>query len=266
VISKSWRSDFKLFLNLFKVSLRQWKLKRSEAEPLWRVKMLIIENPKYVKLAKVSVLTFLYFNEQAHVNLYVDSNTIKRVEKKFSHLKKLGKLTIVNIEGRYSSWQEAKVGIISNSEIPDSVYIDSDLRFNGKLTRFSETTVFFNEGNLNLKSSYLDIFTSLGIDTQKKEVKMYNSSIVYITKNDEKRLGLSVSHFKNFEKKLAFALRISEVSPNERLGIWRVREQLYISVSLSQNDVEVKSLKDSDARLDGSIVESVYYGATGLGY
>ena len=46
----------------------------------------------------------------------------------------------------------------------------------------------------------------------------------------------------------------------------RLMEQLTMSYFADEFGFEVKALKENDSRLDGSLVESAYFGSTGLGF
>ncbi len=228
---------------------------------------LVLQNIEYCRLAKISVLSFLYFHRNSRVKIFCDQVTSPYLKKIFRKEIKQGYVLVFDDELLGASWQEAKVVVISNLKAPYGIYIDADMRFNGQLELIQELNFFVEEFGLES----LHPFSLLGDlwhrFSEHNPCLMFNTSLIYNGGNNQEFFEkLTLKNFNRFEFDLKIEIENTNLKEEEKMQIWRLREQLFLSLIAQQLETKISFVKQSDSRLDGTIVESSYYGSTGLGF
>ena len=225
--------------------------------------LLVVARPDYIRFAEIATLSFFFYHPKSKVRIYCDSITIKETRMRFKREISKGQVKVELVKREELSWQEHKVEIILSLESKNHFFMDCDLRFNSKLPDLQAPLFFVREYNLCENIDMKNILNKLDRIKGHKEIFMWNSSFVYWDSYTSILLKTGLS-FSDFEKFLKYAL--SNITESKRNEIWRLREQLYLSVLAGLSGIPLNSLKSEDKRLDGSFLESVYFGSTGLSF
>ena len=141
--------------------------------------------------------------------------------------------------------------------------MDADLRWNGAIPETGGLTFFVDEFDMSEKSPYRQLLQTLKLDLS-RPISMKNTSFFTFQ-------GISISQEKLDAFKLAFEsypslLMQADIGSLDRTLIGRLSEQLTFSVQSELWEVPINYLKTSDGHMDGSFLESSYYGATGASF
>ena len=143
------------------------------------------------------------------------------------------------------------------------IFIDADMRWNGFLNLDKNIYFLVREFPLWKSSEYVDFFSSLKIELNEKKY-MWNTS--FFTFNSIRINEKIIKRMHEFYEKLTLNYESNGKDFNSNSIKERLIEQLTMSYFADEFGFEVKALKENDSRLDGSLVESAYFGSTGLGF
>jgi hypothetical protein len=225
--------------------------------------MLVVKKKDYAQVSQVCVLSFLKYHPNAKIIIHCDLIT-------FPRLKSIFKSEMLNAEvdlrcdmNSELSWQELKIKLICSLTLTESFYMDADLRWNAPLSLGSSPTFFVKEFKIHDNLEYQTAFRLLGQEWI-NECSMKNTSFFFwgqLVQNSviQKKLW---DNYTNLTK----AIEVSSLEGLVRVQLVRLSEQIAFSITLREKEHGVQYLKDSDEQMDGTFVESSYYGATGTSF
>lgn len=218
------------------------------------VHILIVNNDKYVKIAKVCIDSFIYYHPNAIINVHADEKTFALSRDSF-------KSKNVNVHLDCSSeetWQLAKLKLAINLSGTNQILMDADLKWNGPIRNIFKPTYFVREFTFNDKAEYLDLFKALGWDNylsySMKNTSFLSLAAVEISSEVAAKITKKINEFE-------VAVERSGLQDRHKSDLIRIAEQVALSLLFDDKDCEF--LKSSDRQFDGSLVESSYFGATG---
>jgi len=222
--------------------------------------LLAVKNPDYIRVAEIAIGSFLYHNPYSKVIIHCDKVTFPLAEKAYKYWVKKHKIEIVRRNEQFTTWQEQKIALlveIANKK--ENFYIDCDVRWNGPLELPISSSFYVDEFPLNDKSPFRELVSVLGITSE--DVHMLNTTFVY----------LHPGNFSDFElrtltlifKEINEACRENLVAKNDVEQVSRLAEQIAFSIFAKNSRRKFMALKKSDGHMDGSFLESSYFGATG---
>ena len=229
--------------------------------------LLVVKDPRYCFFARVCAFSFLHFHPNSSVVIHSDKFTHKRLSRAFR--KEIAR-NIVKVEPlvrEFDSWQEMKIFLISQIQSTKDFFVDADMRFRGVIPPLKNPTLFVREFKLSEMFPFSQLSEFWYRNSSKKVIWMFNSSFVWLGSNSsEITEKLDYMSFQKFEIELEDILSKSKLENEATNQIWRLREQIFLSLVASSSQQELVALKTSDARLDGQFLESAYFGSTGLGF
>ena len=247
-----------LFSNLF-WTLR-WNLGSAKSANLVEVTghLLIVKNADYVRVARICISSFLYFNPNAIIKIHCDQVTFKKCQAMVRLLKRKNQIRISQDQADQVQWQHSKLGLILNLSGTCDIYMDADLKWNGSLPVIKSTTFFVREFVLTSKLEYKELLEvmnlkELTLNTMKNTSFFSWNGSIAPEKITSQLFELWVFMLKKIEE--------MSVSESTKESLKRVSEQLCLSILIPES--ESNYLKDADAQFDGTFVESSYFGATG---
>lgn len=243
-----------------RVALIKWCTPRKKLGYRFVAHILAAKNGKYVTIAKTAVASFLYHNPNSQVVIHCDSFTYRFALSEFSYFIKRGSVAVINSNQGKDSWQKQKIELlceIANNE--SNFYMDCDVRWNGSLTLPEFCTSYVSEFQFNEKSPHLELLPYLNIDNH--EIEMLNTTFVYLYPGQFTENELHEIHNRHDEiLELCNSGVVAELDIEQ---IVRLSEQLGYSIFLSSSGRKHVALKSHDGHMDGSFLESSYFGATG---
>jgi hypothetical protein len=247
-----------LFSNLF-WTLR-WNLGSAKSANLVEVigHLLIVKNADYVRVARICISSFLYFNPNAIIQIHCDQVTFKKCQAMVRLLKRRKQIRISQDQADQVEWQHSKLGLILNLSGTCDIYMDADLKWNGSLPVIKSTTFFVREFVLMSKLEYKELLEAMNLQELTLNT-MKNTS--FFSWNGS--LAPEKIRSQLFELWGYMLQKIEEmsVSDSTKESLKRVSEQLCLSILVPES--ESNYLKDADSQFDGTFVESSYFGATG---
>jgi hypothetical protein len=251
------------------MQILKWRIFKSQnqSKKVYDVRVLVVDKLQYCYLSKIAILSFLYFHKDSVVTIVCDKTTQLALTKIFRSEIRNKSVKVELGDFKSSTWQGAKIELISTLNPGTGLYFDADLRFNGILNLEPELTFFVREFQLENLAPYLYLKSFWSRFDLKSCHFMLNTSMIYNgdVKNSFTNY-LDKDMFSNFERELESEFLSADLSDRNKRQIWRLREQLYLSLIAQKSGLKIKFLKEQDARLDGGIVESSYFGSTGLGF
>jgi hypothetical protein len=228
---------------------------------------LVVKNTQYCKFAQISVLSFLYYHKNSTVTIYCDEVTHLSLNKIFKHEIANKNVRVVLEKFKSNDWQGAKIEVIAKLKALTGLYLDADLRFNGPLPAKKQLTFFVKEFELEKQNIFCKLESFWRRMDEKDSHIMINTSIIHNGKPGYNFAAqLHISAYNAFECDLQMEFVKLNLSRGEKSQVWRLREQLYLSLIALGANISLEFVKESDSRLDGGIVESTYFGSTGLGF
>jgi hypothetical protein len=225
--------------------------------------MLVVNNSSYVNVSRVCALSFLKFNPESHVKIHVDEETRPLAEKVYSKEIARRKVTLVKVNPVVEPWQRRKVDLICSMSEDLEFYMDADLRWNGPLNLSHELTFFVREFLIGDNESYAKAFRTLGLSWI-NDSKMKNTSFFYWGNQvDQNPLKERVQ---KIYATILDALNRSSLEEKLKTDLTRLSEQIAMSAALEETETMLVFLKAKDGQMDGSFLESSYYGATGTSF
>lgn len=224
--------------------------------------ILLVSNPEYIKLARICTHSFLFHHKNSEVILHCDEAVFDETKKAFKKSFKRQKIQIL-CDQKTDSWQLCKIKLILSIAGTREAYMDADLKWNNGITRYKSLTFFVEEFDIRKEDS-LKPLLRLPNFSQCKFPMMRNTSFVCfegitVSKELSEKVIHLVKYFTETIKNLGFELV-------QEKNIVRLSEQISLSLFSEFISNEIFFLKDTDQRLDGGLVESAYYGSTGLGF
>jgi hypothetical protein len=229
-----------------------------------KVHLLVVKKPEYASIAKVAVESFTHFHPACEVEVHADEFTYKKLKQE---MKLVSKRRRVSINPTFRSdnhpWQKQKVDLLLSLNGSMDAFMDADLRWNGAITEMNGVTFFVDEFNMLEKSPYRQMLQSLNLDLS-RGISMKNTSFFTYQgiSISQEQLNAIKSSFESYPSLLLQA----DIGTLDRNLIERLSEQFTFSVHSEFWGVQINYLKGSDGHMDGSFVESSYYGATGASF
>lgn len=243
-------------------TIKFWRQNTSPAatDQIIRNHILLTRDTRYVDLAEICVSSFLFHHPKAHFTLYCDEKTVKYAGKKFTAEIKKSQISIKILNNNFKqNWQEQKLEIILSMNGTDNLMLDADLRWNAPLERTEGVLFLVKEFELKDKSPFREILAKANIVSPKASMK--NTSIFSFG-------GLELTNFEINQIRIRMReyqeiVDSDVVGKLDRIAINRVMEQYALSLCSETWSTKTIFVKKSDRPLDGGIVESCYFGATG---
>lgn len=236
----------------------RWILGGSEEAQSYTVHILATNSRNYALLAETCVYSFLRMHKGSNFVIHVDPSLQEYARFRFRSLIKREIVEIQLIDSVRSSWQATKLELILDMCGTQELFMDADLRWNGRLPRPYGLTAYLEEFELGtaLLPKELNVLLpdSRGIRMMNLSFFTFSGGCIGFdaheeTKELQTRINELISyHSENFEVKNAA----------------RMSEQIALSYILGKYNCKVNFLKVTDNRNDGNFVESCYFGATGL--
>jgi len=243
------------------------ELKKLDPEELSTTKftahMLVVKNISYAPVAKVCVQSFLKFHPNSNIVVHVDKITSARVARILKNEIAKGAIRLEPIMEEDRSWQESKISLICALEQSNNFYMDADLRWNGVLTISNSPTFFVAEFEIGTNLKYREAFELAKLSWVNK-CEMKNTSF-FSWGNLWQDHQLKQKVWENFIS-IRNAVNALPLEDSLKLQLNRLSEQIALSASLNRIDNSVEFLKLKDGQMDGSFLESSYYGATGTSF
>lgn len=259
LINKS-ESYFKLRQD--RKTMKMWKngLSPLNSPRSYRANIMLAHNLKYVDLAEICVNSFLYFHPKSHFTLHCDQETINYTRTTFKSLLNDNRVDIKEIEySKNMEWQEQKLAIILNLSGTKQLMLDADLRWNGPLEVRDEVTFLVEEFVFSHKSPFREVIkeTSLGTPrSSMKNLSFFSFGGYKLSTEDKDKIKFTMNEYKKNVKS-------DLVGIIDKNSIGRVIEQFALSICCETWPTKVGFVKKSDKPIDGGVVESCYFGATG---
>jgi hypothetical protein len=242
----------------------KWRvLKKASLEFDGIAHILLVKNNSYVFFAKICALSFTLYNPKAQVVIHCDASTYTKAKKKLALISKFRNISILLDQNLDVSWQSLKIDLLLSLNGSYDLYMDADLRWRNPIHKFTDVTFLVKEFQIssnNTMSQLLNLpkFNKFSNATM-KNTSFFTFGGHYFSKD----IILETKETQNNFSRLVKQLDLDEKSQS---NVNRLSEQLCLSIYIGHSRKKVNYLKGSDARLDGGIVESPYFGATGLGF
>jgi hypothetical protein len=224
------------------------------------VHLLIAKNPIYAKIGLTCVLSFLHFHPNARITLHCDSSTLNAVQNLVSHRKRKKNISILEDLDADATWQYSKLKLILSLSGSNAIFMDADLRWNGRLIPPKSLTFFAAEFPLFQKSPFRQIINQLK-PAADNQILMKNTSFFcfagILLRDSIKNQVLEL--YDKFEE----IILNSDVGELDIEQLLRLSEQIILSTLSEEWSTNVEYLKLVDGHKDGAFVESSYFGATG---
>ena len=242
----------------------KWRFhKKPDSEFNGIAHILLVKNISYVYFARICTLSFTLYNPKAQVVIHCDESTYLETKRKLSLIPKFFNVSILLDQNSNNTWQNLKTELVLSMNGSYDLYMDADLRWRNSVNRFNDLTFLVKEFQIAENQSMSKLL-QLTIFKDYSDASMKNTSFLTFggTKFSKDVISKTKSSQENFSK----LIKDIDLDEKNQASLIRLSEQLCLSFFLGEAGQEVKYLKDSDARLDGGIVESPYFGATGLGF
>jgi hypothetical protein len=244
-----------------KAALIRWCLPRRKFGPNYVAHLLAAKNTKYLRIAKIAVASFLYHNPNGSVVIHCDEFTYSSAQLEFNYFIKRGTVEILHNSQENQSWQVQKIELLCDiAQLESNFYMDCDVRWNGSLTLSNLITSYVSEFELADKSPFREMLPALKI--QNSQVEMLNTTFVYLYpgKFGTAELG-EIIEYHNEILNLCGSGAVAKLDIEQ---VSRLSEQLGYSIFLANSGRKHVALKSEDGHMDGSFLESSYFGATGV--
>jgi hypothetical protein len=222
--------------------------------------LLVVKKPIYVLMAKICILSFLYYHPNSTILVHCDHSTFLLLNKMLSAKIRSGKVQLIlDKYAGVGTWQAQKIDLLLKLNGTEHIFMDADLKWNGALSDLGGTTFFVREFQITSSKVYAR-FLSHSKNKVKTEIYMWNTSFFTFGGNYEPNFIVNQINLINSQ----VLETISRIEPEDlKASIFRISEQLVISLSTKNWVHPINSLKKVDGHKDGQYVESSYFGATG---
>ncbi len=242
-------------------ALMKWYIPRKKIGTEYTAHVLAVKNPNYARIGKIAVASFLYHNPKSKVVIHCDQSTKEKALFEFRHFLKRSRVQIVDVESANDSWQVQKIKLlVAIARVELNFYMDCDVRWNASLTLPDKCTIYVAEFSLIEKSPYRELLPHLSLTNS--NVKMLNTTFVYLYPGQF--TDLELGSIIGFQEEIVRICNLGIVARLDLPQILRLSEQLGFSFFLAKSGREFVALKSTDGHMDGSFLESSYYGATGV--
>lgn len=225
-----------------------------------RAHLLLVQKIEYVDLAQTCVLSFLYHHPKATFTFHCDEKTIEVVKSKFYKEIYEGIVQLRLLPaGAEFLWQEIKLETILSMSGTSDLMLDADLRWNSHLPPIDAPLFFVKEFDFRDKSPFREI-------TMETKIQVLDASMKNVSVFSFGNYRLTDSEIQAIRDSMAEYVRIvnsETVGSLDKGSIERVIEQFVLSLCCETWKSEIHFVKETDKPLDGGIVESCYFGATG---
>lgn len=241
-----------------------WRFGKKRNRSQFRtVHILLVNKKEYIKISRVCVYSFLFHFPNSKLILHTDDKLEKKVARIYKNLIKLGKIEIAKDLSNDWPWQKSKLNTILKLNGTSDFYMDVDLKWNHNVT-FPRKPFFFVK---EFSFSEIEEFNLLNDFIKKhKDINMFMCNTSVFSFNDILFSENIVNEIRQFFDELRNIISDLETDSKKSENLIRLSEQIAMSLLYSIKPQEFDFLKIKDDRLDGSSVESAYFGATGLGF
>ena len=234
---------------------------RKKIGPEYTAHMLAVKNLNYLRIGKIAIASFLYHNPNSNVVIHCDQSTKVRASLDFQYFIKRNLVHLADVEQHDNSWQFQKIGLLKSiAKLESNFYMDCDVRWNGILKIPDKCTSYVVEFKLGEKSPFKELVSYLKLGDS--EIEMLNTSFVYLYPGNFSNQELDQIAF--FHNEVIGACDSGSVAKLDIDQILRLSEQIGFSIFLSKSGRDHIGLKSHDGHMDGSFLESSYFGATGV--
>ena len=229
-------------------------------DQILRNHILLTRDTRYVDLAEICVLSFLFHHPKAHFTLYCDEKTVNYAGKKFTAEIKKSQIYIEILNKNFEqNWQEQKLEIILSMNGTHDLMLDADLRWNAPLERTEGALFLVKEFELKDKSPFREILAKASIvspEASMKNISIFSFGGLELTNSEINKIRITMREYQEI-------VDSDVVGKLDKIAIKRVMEQYALSLCSETWSTKTTFVKKSDRPLDGGIVESCYFGATG---
>ena len=244
----------------------KWKYLRPKNRSSEEIKVhfLLVKDAKYVPVLRICLNSFLYWHPNAKIAIHVDSITIEQVTKKI-----LGKRGCSNIEIKMDmdcpdcSWQILKLRLLTSLNGTSDIYLDADMRWNGKLPARKTITFLTTEFELKGLTIYLLLLNQLR-NSRYMNAKMRNTS--FFTFAGYRVAEESIQDVQILHNEIVEIIQSGNFGVKDKPNLLRIAEQIALSIASEDWSLQISHLKDLDGWKDGAFVESSYFGSTGVSF
>lgn len=257
-----WSIELRLNRSRTSRKIRFWKNNQSQNASLTEIHahVLLMQKVEYVDLALTCVYSFLYYHPRAKFTFHCDEKTIGAVNSKFDAEIKSRIVLISLVRDEIElPWQEVKLGIILSMNGTCDLMLDADLRWNSPLPPVDTPTFLVKEFDFRDKSPFREI-------ARQTKIQVPHASMKNVSVFSFGGYRLTPANFQEIRDSMLEYGRLvdSETVGNlDRSSIGRVVEQFVLSLCSETWATTLQFVKETDRPLDGGIVESCYFGATG---
>lgn len=242
-------------------ALMKWSIPRKKIGTEYTAHILIVKNPHYARIGKIAVASFLYHNPNSKVTIHCDQSTKEKASFEFRYFLKRCRVQIIDVESENDTWQVQKINLmVAIARLESNFYMDCDVRWNASLTLPNKCTSYVAEFKLMEKSPYRELLPHLNLNNS--NIEMLNTTCVYLYPG--KFTDLELGSIIGFHDEIVRICNSEIVARLDLPQILRLSEQLSFSFFLAKSGREFVTLKSTDGHMDGSFLESSYYGATGV--
>jgi hypothetical protein len=226
----------------------------------FNVHIMLTQNKKYVDLAEICIFSFRFHHPNVRFTLHCDKEMMEYAKSKFLPSLSENQLIMVEIDSSKDlDWQEQKLDIILELSGTNDLMLDADLRWNGSLNIKEEVTFFVEEFEFKSKSPFREIIKKSTIAKTNSSMK----NISFFTFGGYELSQLDLLNIRKVLNEYRDVVDSDVVGKLDRDAVGRVIEQFVLSVCSETWSTQVGFVKITDKPLDGGIVESCYFGATG---
>lgn len=255
---------FKIYISL--LFLKAYiKNRNTKVNSSWSAHILIVNNSQYIDLAKIASYSFLNHNKGVKLNIHTDVSLSSEINFKFKGAVKRGLVDItIHTEWKEEKWQVCKLDLLRLVAQNGDLYFDADTRWFTNFTPTKDPIFLVREYSLTSRFPYRN-FIKTRFSNASQDWHMLNTSVVFfgtqLTKNE-----IFIEDIQEIHNDYLGFLDKLDLGEIDKLNLYRLTEQLAISVATQKNFSEIGLLKEKDLIRDRKIVDSCYFGATGSKY
>jgi hypothetical protein len=223
--------------------------------------LLVVKNRKYANLAKICAESFIYNNPKSKITIHCDENTFAETKRQLKVLISRKKVDVIFDQFFQSNtWQVQKLNLILSLCGTEEIFMDADLKWNGKLDYLTHPTFFYEEFALEDSQFFSKVLNHLFPEIESFGT-MKNTS--FFTWHKLKLTDMQKNRVLDYNEKVTKYAQEHACVSDQFAELERISEQLVLSFLSEYWNIGLKFLKDSDDIFDGQFVESSYFGATG---
>lgn len=239
--------------------------KNVKSNTSWSAHILVMGNRHYIGLARIAAFSFLSHNHGVTLNIHTDESLSLEVNSRFSHAVRLGMVKVItHREWKKKPWQICKLDLLSLAANNGDLYFDADTRWFTAFTPTKNPTFLVREYLLGSRFPYRN-FIKASFPNKGQSWYMFNTSVAYFGTEIKKNSAL-IGGMLNLHRKYLKFLEGLDLGEIDKSNMFRLSEQLAVSVATQLMFSKILTLKDRDMIRDKRIVDSCYFGATGSMY